>query len=191
MIFFWPTLARVINWSHDNMILGFTLENAPFGVYTSQKWLNSNLHNLVDLVFLFLLMLVSCCLVQFWRSYRLHGESQHQTGNINIGQGTLTWGREHSHIGWGFPKIWRGTTIRAKLFWALFKHSITNFYKPQPIERGPCLVWSDLWHSAKFQDHQWSSLELWLWGSGLDLDRTSATLGSSVANVMGPMLGTI
>ena len=56
------------------------------------------LHNLVDLI---LLIPVSCCLVQFWRRYRLHGESQHWTGNI--------------HIGWGFPKTSQGTTIHAGL----------------------------------------------------------------------------
>ena len=65
------------------------------------------LHNLVDLIFLFLLIPVSCCLVQFWRSYRLHRESQHWMGNIHIRWATFTWGGEHSHRA-GIPKILAG-----------------------------------------------------------------------------------
>ena len=95
--------------SHFNVILWFALKNGPFWVYTSRKWLNSNSDYIILWIwfFLFLLILVSCCLVQFWRSYRLHRESQHWIGNIHIGQ--------------GFPKIWQGTTIHAfeeNIHWA-------------------------------------------------------------------------
>ena len=35
------------------------------------------------------------------------------------------------------------------VLWALFKHSNTNFYKPKPIQRGPCLQTWLIWERPK------------------------------------------
>ena len=78
------------------------------------------LHNLVGLAPLSLLISLLPYLVKIWQRYSLHGDSQDQVGNNNIGQ--------------GFPKHWWGTTS--------FSHwHVAKSYAMQHIPRMPlCLL---------------------------------------------------
>ena len=120
------------------------------------------LHNLVDLIFLFLLIPVLCCLVQFWRSHRLHRESQHRMGNIHIRWGTFTWGREHSHRV-SIPKNLAGNNY---IFFHLLMISVFRAIDRILFLPSGLVEFSIRRHRSNQSITMWLSKVRWVWEEG-------------------------